>query len=818
MSARALYICILLVSAVGIAYQITLMRIFSIGQWHHFAYMIISIAMLGFGASGTMLALLRARIRGREAPLLLAGTVLLCFSLIACYWGSQRVPFETFQLVTQRAQLRYLLALYFVLAVPFFLVSTCITLGFFLRPREIGRLYCVNMVGSGLGAVGAVGALFLERPALMPYLLAVAAAVAVFAAAGHSGVRRALAGLLVLMMGALWLFGPHVPIRVSEYKGLSYTLQFPDAQVLGERVSPLSQVTAVSSELIRETPGQISNYPMEALGRLPRQIALFFDAGAISPIHEFRGDLSEFAFLDYVTASAAYRLVEAPHVLVVGAGGGTDVLNALMQGASQVTAVEVDPNVFRFVREDFGAFSGGLYDREDVTPVIADGRGYLQASREEFDLIQIALLDSFNASAAGVHALSESYLYTVEALALYLDRLSEEGVLSITRWLKTPPRDALKMFATAVEACERMGIENPADHLVFIRSWNTGTILVSKAPLRDAQVAAVREFAEARWFDLAHVPGIEPEDANRFILLDDPVYYTFAQGVLGPDREAWYDDALFYLRPPTDDRPHFFRFFQWKSLPRLIEGLGAEWVPFVEWGYITLVATLVQGALASVIVILLPLIVLARRPRAHRVKRWVVLYALALGLSFMLLELGFIQKFMLFLAYPIYAVSVVLTAFLLFSGLGSLYANRIRARRGRALGVVVLLMAVLVVLYLALLPGIFNALAGWPDPGKIAVSILLLAPLAFLMGIPFPLGLQWMSDTDETLLPWAWGINGCASVVGASLATLTAVHLGFQLLTLLALVLYTGAWLGMTRMERLGEAAPADTAETSPAP
>ncbi|MBI2435783.1 MAG: SAM-dependent methyltransferase [Candidatus Hydrogenedentes bacterium] len=797
-----LYAAVFLVSAMGIAYQIVLMRVFSIAQYHHFAYMIISMAMLGFGASGTLLVLLRARVRTREPRLFSTCVLLLAISLPGCYAASQHVPFETFELVNQRVQLWYLLLLYVLLAGPFFLVSTCITLGFFLAPRSVGQMYGVNMLGSGAGALALVGMLFVWDPALAPYVLTVPTAVAyLLSVPGRPW--GALRGAIAVLGACLLAYaGPHTPVRISQYKGLSYTLQFPDAKMVGQEVSPLSRITAVSSSMLRETPGQISNYPMGELGKLSAQIGLFFDAGAVSPVHRFTGDLDLFRFLDYTTGAAAYRLVEHPHVLVVGAGGGTDVLAALMQGASHVTAVEVDPKVVQFVQDDLRAFAGGIYARPDVTVNVADGRGFLQAHETRYDLIEIALLDSFNASAAGVHALSESYLYTVEAVELYLSRLTDHGVLAITRWLKTPPRDTLKMFATVVAACERAGMEAPDRHLVFLRSWNTGTILVAAQPLTPARIAAVRSFCESRWFDLCWLPGVTPEEVNRFTVLEAPMHYEFARAVLSETREQTLAESLFYLYPATDDRPYFFRFFRWTSLPALLRGMGLQWAPFVEWGYIALLATLVQGAAAGTVLILLPLIVLSREPLVPKAKRWVAGYSLALGLAYMFLELAFIQRFMLFLAYPVYAVAVVLTAFLIFSGCGSLLTHGLREQRARAIAWAIGGMLLLAVGYLLLLPPIFQACAGWPDAAKIALSIALLAPLAFLMGMPFPLGLQLISDHDETLLPWAWGINGCASVIGASLATVLAVHFGFRLLVLLALLIYLAAASAMAGLER----------------
>jgi hypothetical protein len=788
---------------VGIAYQIALMRVFSVAQWHHFAYMIIGMAMLGFGAAGAALAVFRPRLRGHERTWLRTAAALLPLGLCGCYVLSQKIPFETFQLVAQPRQLGYLLALYVVLSVPFFLVSTCTTLAFFLEPASIARLYFFTMLGSGLGAAGVVGLLYAAHPDVLPYWLSVAASLAhLLLVRGARWGRLRGYGLLCLF-AAIAVMGRLEPVRVSEYKGLSYARLLPDARVIEERCSPLSVITAVRSALIRETPGQIGNYSVSRLGPLPAQVGLYFDAGSVSPVNEFRdGSLDRFTYLDYVTSALAYRLIERPRALVLGAGGGTDILSALWHGAAHVTAVEVDPSVHFMMRHSLQAFSGGLYERGDVTAVLAEGRGFLQAHPETFDLVHLPLFGAFNAAAAGVYALNESYLYTRESFDLYLSRLSDRGVLSVNCWLKIPPCEAIKLFATAAEACARFGIADPGRHLAFVRSWNNATILVTRSPFTENQVEAVRRFCMDRGFDLCYCPGICAEETNRFTVLDREVYYEAALAILSPEREAFYRAYPFYVRPATDDRPYFFRFFKWSAAPLLVRTMGMEWAPFVEWGYLALVATVAQSLFASAAFILLPVAVLARRPAGRGVKRWALVYFAGLGGAYMFLEIAAIQRFMLFLAYPVYAVAVVLTAFLVFSSLGSLFAGRFPDRPVPLVAWAVAGIAVPAALYLAGLSWVFAAGAGWPDTVKIAVSILLLAPMAFCMGIPFPTGLQLISNRAEPLVPWVWGINGCASVLGASLATLTAVHLGIRAAAGLAVLLYTVAAVALQRLSK----------------
>ncbi len=794
---------IFLNSATVIAYQIVWMRIWSIAQWHHFAYLVISIAMLGLGAGGTLLTLLRERVRGHERRWFGPALLLLALSLPGCYVGAQLIPFETFHLVTQGDQWGWLLLLYTWLAIPFFLSSVCTTLAFFLRPRQVGRVYFADLFGSGVGAALVVGMLFWFPAAWLPYLLSLPLWVLAGWFMWTDGHRlRWVFGATALGVA---LFGLHLgltPVRVSDYKPLSYTMQFPDARITDRAQSPLSEINVVRSAQIRETPGQLGNYPFSEAGPLPEQAALFFDASSLSVVNRFDGDLTALRYLDYVTPALAYRVVDAPQVLVIGAGGGTDVLMALYHGAEQVTAVEVDPSVFPLIDRSLADFSGRLYERPDVRPVVAEGRGFLQADRGQYDVIHIALLDAFNAAAAGVYALSESYLYTREAVELYWRHLEPDGVLAITRWLKTPPRDAIRMFATLVEAAEAQGIDAPGEHIAFIRSWNSGTLLLSRSPWTPDQIDSIREFSQARGFDLAWLPGLEPDEVNRFMVLDEPVYFDAARAILGPHRAAFYDEYLFNVRPATDDRPHFFQFFKWDTLGVLRREMGWEWLPFVEWGYLALLGVIVQGAVASVLLILLPLITLTRRVETRGARRWVVAYFTALGLGFMFLEIAFIQKFMLFLAYPLYAVAVVLTAFLVFSGAGSYAADRWRGDRARLVAYAVTGIVVLTVIYVFGLPPLFAATAGWPDAARIVLSLCLIAPLAFFMGMPFPSGLQRVSDRYPAMVPWAWGINGFSSVMGASLATFTAIHLGFRVLVWTAAVIYM---LAVPALFRLGK-------------
>ncbi len=423
-----------------------------------------------------------------------------------------------------------------------------------------------------------------------------------------------------------------------------------------------------------------------------------------------------------------------------------------------------------------------------MTVHVREARGFIEQSDRGYDLIQIGMLDSFGASGAGVQSLHESYLYTVEGVRQYLKSLAPGGVLAITRWLKVPPRDSLKLFSIAVAAIG--GAVDPGSRLAMIRSWNTTTLLVKNGELDADDVDAIRAFARSRSFDTVYYPGMPADEANRFNLLDEPYLYEGALALLGDDADAFTDRYKFNIDPATDNRPYFFHFFNWKSMPEIMALRKRGGAGLIEWGYLVLVATLCQAAIAGIVLILLPLAAMKRGWPAGTGTRMGT-YFFLLGIAFLFVEIAFIQKFILFLSHPLYSVAVVLASFLVFAGLGSAMSIRLPQRAPVSLAVAAI--TVLTLVYVLLLPFIFQQFIGLADAAKIAVSVVLIAPLAFAMGMPFPLGLQRMSGVAPGFIPWAWGINGFASVLSAALATLLAIEFGFTVVLLLAIVCYAAA-------------------------
>lgn len=824
---------LLLVSASVLSYQIILVRSFSIGQWQHFAYMVISIALLGFGASGTLLAALSraaknavslSAVRASRSVWFAFSATLFAIGLPISFWLTQHVPFEPLLVIWDRKQLLYLGCFYVVLFVPFFAAATAIGLALTTESENCPRLYASNLIGSGAGALLGVGLLSVmpvEWAFLGVVVLAQGAAVLALLEANlwmeHNWRRVLVSGGVAIMAILMLTYVVRPPsVRLSQYKGLSYALNLPQARGVAKRSSALARVDVVASPAIREAPGLSLITPAEA--SLPRQLGLYMDGESAGPITAFDGNVRKLGYLDWTTAAAPYFALHDKqrglHVCVLGAGGGAGVLTALRHGAQQVDAVELNADVPELLRREFHNFAGGLYDRPEVRLHRAEARAFVQAARESWDVLDLTLLDSFAGSAMGLSAVGENYLYTREAFEAYLQHLRPDGVLAATRWVRMPPRDELKLFATAAAALERMGL-NPADRLVLIRSWATATILVKKESFTAPEVSGLRSWAEERLFDTAYFPGIEEDQHNRFNVLERDYYFEAIGAFLaqGKRREQFFDNYAFDLRPTTDQKPYFFHFFRWRALPLVLGEFRRSSIPFSELGYLILIATLFQASVLAILLIVSPLALLPRsiaptglpstKSLSYRTARLrVLLCFFALGLGYLFVEMALIQRLVFFLANPIYAVALVLAGLLFVSGMGSAWAAR-RLQKGTSAtwlaSVAALIVAGTSIVYAFGLHAVLRPLLGWPLPVRMVLALAAMMPLG-AMGMPFPLVLRHLGQTHDELLPWAWAVNGCASVIAGPLATLVAVGAGLPVVLLgasacyLVTALVVGTW------------------------
>jgi spermidine synthase len=818
-----LLLSLFLLSAATLLFELNLTRIFSVAQYYHFAFLVVSLALLGFGASGSVLGLfpawLRRDIRRRVGWLALGCAA----SIIGSYLVINSLPFDSYAIAWDTRQLGYLALYLLSLAVPFGFSGLAVGLLLAGRPAEANRTYAVNLVGSSVGCLAILGALPLlggeGTVVLSAWISLIASALLLVPAAVRARARRAsghrlLAGftILALVVLSLWLLHPpsFLDLDLSPYKGLYQALLNPDAELVSSRWNAFSRVDVVESTGIRSMPGLSFVYEET----FPSQAAVAIDADNLMPITAADGGSDWAAALP---EAVAYQLRPGARALILAPGGGLAAATALANGAADLTVAEANPLLVSVVRDDYSAFTNGLYRDPRVSIYTAGPRAFMRqmigqipAGPAPFDVVHLALTDPHRTIRSGAYSLAENYVYTVEAFSDALRLLRSDGLLVTTRWLQAPPSETVKLFALALEALDEIGVPAPQDHLVAFRSFQTGTLLIKRSPWTAAEIDLLRRFCEDLRYDLAYYPGMERSEANRYSILHEPLYYDAYMALASaPVREILYRRSDFDIRPPTDDRPFFFSFFKWRQAPQVIHELGKTWQPFGGAGYFILVILLALAVLAAALFILLPVawprIVSryrkrvgsrARAPSSPSVAvtglgspRSMLLYFGLLGLGFLLVEIPLIQQFILFLDQPTYAFVAVLFTILLFSGLGSLTAKRWHP--AVALG----LLVGLAVVYPPLLRAVFSRTLAWPLAARLVLTLPALAPLCLMMGVPFSRGLTLLESSATGLVPWAWAINGSASVIAGILAAMLALSVGFSWVLWLGAAAYAAALL-----------------------
>ncbi|KPJ88183.1 MAG: spermidine synthase [Gammaproteobacteria bacterium SG8_11] len=794
-SIRAPAISILLISASALAFEVLLMRIFSVIQWHHFAYMVISLALLGYGVSGTFLSIAQKWLLNRYPVAFVGNSLLFGLFILVSFLIAQSISFNPEELFWDWTSYFRLLLIYLCLSLPFFFAANCIALTFLRFGDKISKIYAIDLIGASIGSMLVIALLFTTLPNEAIRYLSLAGVLAGLIAwieIGNTTHRLLISGvcaaLIIAVIPSSWL-----ALKISPYKSLPQVLTISGTRTLEQLSSPLGLISVVESEQVpfRFAPG----LSLLATQTPPEQLAIFTDADAMTVITKNQGDRQSLSYLDYLTSALPYHLRRMNNVMILGAGAGSEVLQAKFHNVANIVAVELNPQIIELLTHRYADYSGNLYKSDNIEVRIDEARGLVLKDNNHYDLIQLAMLDSFSAAASGLYALNESYLYTVEALTEILRRLNPQGYLAVTRWVKLPPKDTIKLFATAVDALKLLSITDVEKHLVLIRGWQTSTLLIKITPFTLQEIAAIKQFNEKRAFDAAYYPGIKPDEVNKINIINQPYFYLAATALLSEDSEQFIKNYKFNIRPATDNKPYFFNFFKWETFNELLGLRKQGAMAMVEWGYMLLVITLLQVLVVSILLILSPLKLL--KTTQHGIfpgylKLKVFIYFSAIGLAFLFLEIVFLQKFMLFLHHPIYAATAILTGFLLFSGIGSALSARLlnKLQRKRIVIYAVTGISVVSLLYIAILPGIFNGFMQWSLLPKMIFSMLLIFPVALLMGMPFPVALSELNVTSQPLIPWAWAINGCASVVSAVLAALIAVQYGFTAVISLAVLLY----------------------------
>lgn len=792
---RRVYLDVAFLAAAILLLEGTLLRLLAVAQFYHFAFLVVSLALLGFGASGTLLSVSR-RLQTTPLPTLLPLTGIAFACSVAITYGVVNwLPFDSYSIAWQRIQILYFVLYYLALTLPFLCGGLAIGAALAAGGGRSHLVYAANLVGSG---VGAVLALVMLRLAGVPGALLAAAIVALIPA--WSGrLRWITGGAIVLLATAFVWYGIRnlegnapLGLTISPYKGLAYARQYPGAERIYGAWNEIARVDVMQDAGTRQLPGLSYTYPANP----PPQHGLTLDAGAVMPVTLV--DPADFEAAAYLPEAIAYSLRPQARVLTLEPGAGLAVLQALAGGAESVTAVTANTLELR-AAETAGAHD--VYAHPDVHVIHKTGRVFLRRPGERYDIVVLPLTDPYQPVSSGAYSLSESYLLTEEAFTDMLARLDSDGILMVTRWLQMPPSESVRLLSTMASALEESGIDDPADRLVMMRSMQTATLLVQPSGWSQEELAQIHAFAEEKRFDMVWSPDISSDDVNRHSRMPEPLHYEAAAALLQRDRHAYVQEYPFAIGPATDDRPFFFHFFRWEQTPEVLATLGRTWQPFGGSGYFILLAMLALVILLSSVLILLPLLVMRRlRGNNHSTGQTPRLRAMVyfgfIGLAFLLVEIPLIQQWILVVGHPVYAFTAVVLALLMLSSVGSALSRRKWAQSAPAFGVLV----ALAIITPFLTARYVDFALGWPIVPRTAGATLLLAPLAILMGMPFPRGLYWLERKASWLAPWAWAVNGCASVISGVIAAILALSYGFTVVLLIGAGCYAGAWAALPRV------------------
>jgi hypothetical protein len=753
---RTLLAGLCLTSFATLLLELALTRLFSVVLFYHFAFLAISIALLGLGAGGVF-AYLRKRQLAKVATRILAERLCMMNAVVVLLVLEIVLHVPVALEVTGKNFIR-LTILYLAAAVPFFLTGVLFSIVFSRETRRIPLLYGTDLGGGALACLAVVPLLnWIGGPnTILMASAALAVAAAVWASSQNT---RRVAG--ALLAGFLLLIAANLSDKLIDVVYAKGIFRDP-AWVEFARWNALSRVE---------------------VDRIGRAKSIVIDADASTYIMNVQPDHVQGTPWERILMSRPPALVNVLRprgdFAIIGPGGGIDVLTALFNGSPSVTGIEINPIIANTImRGRYATYSKHLYQRPDVHMNVTDGRSYLRSTPQQFDVVQMTLVDTWASTAAGAFALSENNLYTVEAFREYFEHLRPDGMIAITRWEFHEPREALRVVAEAMEALHRLGVANPARNFIVASQGLLNedgipvVVLAKKTPFTPDEEAAVQ----------AHF--LKYSELHALYMPSEPQQNPFGDLIASNDARAFARTYAYNVAPVDDNAPFFF--FTLK--PGQIVGAqslhhGVDWK--VNLGVLVLLLVLVISLAAVLAFLILPMALHRGQVRQSPLP---LLYFVAVGLGYILVEIAFIQRFVLFLGHPTYALTVVIFLLMLSSGAGSLFSRRWLPRTELAWMPIILVVGALLI-DVIFLPRWLESWVGLTLYSRMAVSGLLLAPLGFVMGMPFPTGLRALAaraesnlhlSADDNAVEWAWAMNAAASVLGSVLAMVIAIQFGLN--------------------------------------
>ncbi|MEM5948328.1 hypothetical protein WKV44_07205 [Spirochaetia bacterium 38H-sp] len=839
-------IALFLLSVVEIAYELYVMRIFSVGNWTNFGSMVISTALLGMGIAGIILTLSIDWIKQRAEQILSWSAIITPIALVFCTILAQLIPFNPVFLGADSRQVWFIAGYYILYGVPFFIVAVFIGVLFIVMSDRIKALYFSNMVGSGIGGIFIILFMFVlpVKFLLLPILfLAILASFLVTAEqdsdSGKKGFRvHYLIGMAISTALALTALFMWSDIRVSDYKAISYVRKYPDSKLVHYSFGPEGEYHVYASRYFHFAPGLSDNVALK-LEKMPSQPfwGMYNDGnGPIGVMGMLEEDEKE--YLDYLPMAAPYMILEKPSVLLINLSGGTNTQVALHNKAKKIDIVEPSESMIHILRDDpnIKQFTGDVLSNRIINLTKGNPRAFAIAHRGEYNLIEISLVDSIGLSDAGGYPIHEDYTYTVEAFKDYLGALNDKGIISITLWDRlNPPRNVLRVLNSIITALREEGYEEPGKHLFSYGLFrSTTSILIKKTPFTEGELYDLSKFCDSRSFELIYTPvkkldaipldkiiqkynahfenkknkqveiasqKTETKQEESYTNLD--AYRSAIPVMLAGKAKTIEENYIFDIRPPRDERPYYAGYLKLGRLGDYLDQLPdvAE-----EWGYLLFLAVFLQSLIFGIIIIALPVAVKWKTLFKNRKGTIpVILYYASLGAGYMLVEIFLIQRLGVFLANTTYATSIVITAMLISSALGNLASMGLSKYRRYIVPASAILIAAALIFYIFGLNSLLYPHRSDSMLIRVLISLAVIIPPAFFMGVPYPNGLDSLQKNRPNLLPWAWGMNGGFSVTGATLARIISVASGFKLLLATSIVLYLIAGITYSVNENSGE-------------
>ncbi len=748
--------------------ELALTRVFSVVYFYHFAFLAISIALFGLGAGGVFSYLVsgwRGSLYSKLGTLAAANAiaVVLCLSYLLSRTGSMATG--------------KLMAAYFVAAIPFLLSGTILSLAIADTIERVNRVYFFDLIGAAAGCAVLVPLLNWVGG---PNTILVAAVLLAVSSAIWFHLARAPRGRIIGVLLGLMLVGL-----------ITYNYKFSLIDVRFAKGQPLKNEEFV----------QWNSFSRVALKTDPENglKSILIDADAATGVarFDFQHLSSQEQFdLAYHGPGFPYLLRPGAKTLVIGPGGGWDISRALASGSKDITGVEINPIIASVImRKKFPQYSNNLYFRPEVKIVVEDGRSFVRRSHERYQVLQATLVDTWASTAAGAFALSENSLYTTNAFTDYLSHLTNDGVMAFTRWGFDPPRESLRIVSLASVALKQLGQQNPAQNIAVVREdlqklkgWGAqDTILISRNPFTPADIDRIQSAAAHAKMQVVYLPGTAYETPFRDLLLSNDV-------------NRFYDSYEFNVRPISDNRPFFFYTVQPRDLWNFVMHASHDTADYkVNRALPVLFGLVAISIVATLIILSLPPLLLGHRlPRGKGSVR-ALLFFLFIGAAYILIQVALIQKFVLFLGHPTYALTVIIFSMLLSSGIGSFASKRlVRGDMQRLSRVLMIIVGAILALSFIVTPVAESGVA-LPFPVKVLISVALISPIGFAMGMPFPTGLTLLEEIMPASVRWAWAINAASSVMGSAAAMFLAIYLGLQMTLVIGGLLYAAAWISAVR-------------------